>query len=247
MMSAPASQAEYLSRMGVTVWRRRATQAAAVLPGSAQGTLEHATSPGDQTAIPAGANRFGERDEALRILATQVSRCTQCKLHETRNKTVFGTGRAGATCMVIGEAPGAAEDRQGEPFVGPAGRLLNAMLAAIGVPRQAVYIANIVKCRPPQNRDPRPDEVGACSPYLASQIELVGPRFIMAVGRVAAHLLLGTDAPVGQLRGRMHQLPHQDIPVLVTYHPAYLLRSPIQKRNSWQDLKVAKALLENAQ
>ena len=145
--------------------------------------------------------------------------------------------------MIIGEAPGAEEDRRGEPFVGRAGKLLDEMLLAIGMQRESVFIANILKCRPPNNRDPAADEAAACRGYLDRQIELISPQIIVAVGRIAAQHLLATDAPVGRLRGRRHQLSGSGIPVVVTYHPAYLLRSPTQKRKAWQDLVLARQVL----
>jgi len=145
--------------------------------------------------------------------------------------------------MVIGEAPGAEEDRRGEPFVGRAGKLLDEMLRAIGLDREQVFIANILKCRPPNNRDPSADEAKHCREYLDQQIRLLKPRIILAVGRIAAHHLLDTDAPLGQLRGRTHALANPAVPVLVTYHPAYLLRSPTQKRKAWEDLCRARRLL----
>jgi uracil-DNA glycosylase family 4 len=172
-------------------------------------------------------------------LAHAVRSCTQCQLHTTRTQTVFGVGNRLAEWMVIGEAPGADEDRQGEPFVGRAGQLLNSMLRAMGFPREQVFIANVLKCRPPGNRDPKPDEVVCCMPYLARQIELVNPRMILCVGRIAAQNLLNTDTPIGKLRGQVHRLGAQQRPVVVTYHPAYLLRSPGEKRKAWDDLQLA--------
>jgi DNA polymerase len=157
---------------------------------------------------------------------------------------VFGVGSPDADWMIIGEAPGAEEDRQGEPFVGRAGKLLDQMLLAVGQSRETVFIANILKCRPPNNRDPRPDEAASCREYLQQQIDLVRPRIILAVGRIAAQNLLGTDDPVGRMRGRPHDL--DGIPLVVTYHPAYLLRSPSQKRKSWSDLCLAKRLVAEA-
>jgi uracil-DNA glycosylase family 4 len=145
--------------------------------------------------------------------------------------------------MVIGEAPGAEEDRQGEPFVGRAGQLLNAMLRAIGLARGDVYIANILKCRPPNNRDPTPEETALCTEYLDRQIELVAPRALLSVGRIAAQWLLQTDSPVGRLRGRTHRFGAPGIPLVVTYHPAYLLRSPSAKAKAWQDLCMVKRLV----
>ena len=159
-------------------------------------------------------------------LEAKVSVCTRCALHKGRTQTVFGVGRRDAQLFVIGEAPGADEDRQGEPFVGRAGQLLNAMLRAIGLPRSEVFIANILKCRPPGNRDPQPDEAASCTPYLSQQIALVRPRVLLAVGRIAAQWLLQTDTPIGRLRGRVVSYGERDTPLVVTYHPAYLLRSP---------------------
>lgn len=170
-------------------------------------------------------------------LGGAVRACRACALHAGRTHTVFGVGATDADLMIVGEAPGAEEDRRGEPFVGRAGQLLNAMLGAIGLAREAVYIANIVKCRPPGNRDPHADEAAACQAYLVRQIELVAPRVILSVGRVSAHNLLGTDTPVGRLRGRAHRIDPGDIPVIVTYHPAYLLRRPEEKAKAWADLQ----------
>jgi uracil-DNA glycosylase family 4 len=167
-----------------------------------------------------------------------IKTCTRCDLHTSRTQGVVGVGNRAAEWMVIGEAPGADEDRQGEPFVGRAGQLLNSMLRAIGLAREQVYIANILKSRPPNNRDPRPDEVHACIPYLFRQIELINPRLILCVGRIAAQTLLTTDTPIGKLRGKVHTLA-TGRPMIVTYHPAYLLRSPGEKRKSWSDLVMA--------
>jgi uracil-DNA glycosylase len=179
-------------------------------------------------------------------LQTQVRACTRCELCAGRTQTVFGVGERQADLMVIGEAPGQDEDAQGEPFVGRAGQLLNSMLRAMGHPRETVYIANMLKCRPPNNRNPTPAEVTACSPYLQQQIELVKPKLILAVGGIAAQNLLGTDTTVGRLRGQIHHLGSQAIPLIVTYHPAYLLRSPGEKRRAWTDLKFARAELARA-
>lgn len=171
-------------------------------------------------------------------LRAAVAACRRCGLCETRHNTVFGVGPERAPLMVVGEGPGADEDAQGEPFVGRAGRLLDEMLRAIGYSRtRNVFVANVVKCRPPMNRDPRPEEVEACRPYLDRQIELVQPRLIVGLGRVAAQRLLGTDAPMFKLRGRVHHYGPQSTPVMLTYHPAYLLRSPHEKAKAWIDLK----------
>lgn len=175
-------------------------------------------------------------------LEREVAGCTQCQLHQTRTQTVFGVGNRTAQWMIIGEAPGADEDRQGEPFVGRAGLLLNEMLRAVGLSRGDVYIANILKCRPPGNRDPGPEEVLACATHLQRQIELVRPGLILAVGRIAAQNLLNQSQPVGKLRGIVHEFGVSKIPVVVTYHPAYLLRSPSQKRKTWSDLCLARRI-----
>jgi len=185
--------------------------------------------------------------DAWESLRTQVSGCTHCELCQSRTQTVFGVGNRAAGLLVIGEAPGAEEDRRGEPFVGRAGQLLNSMLRAVGQSRDSVYIANVLKCRPPGNRDPTPAEVACCLPYLQQQIELLSPRVILVVGRIAAQNLLGTTETVGRLRGRMHRLGARGTPLIVTYHPAYLLRSPGEKRRAWSDLKLARAALREAQ
>ncbi len=177
-------------------------------------------------------------------LRAAVAACTSCSLHTSRTQTVFGVGDPQADWMIIGEAPGAEEDRRGEPFVGRAGKLLDEMLRAVGRSRDRVFIANILKCRPPNNRDPKAEESAACRGYLQRQIELVEPKIILAVGRIAAQLLLETDEPVGRLRSSRHQLG--DTPLVVTYHPAYLLRSPTQKRKAWDDLCLAKRLMREA-
>jgi DNA polymerase len=173
-------------------------------------------------------------------LREAVAACTRCPLHAGRTQTVFGVGRRDARWMIIGEAPGAEEDRRGEPFVGRAGQLLDSMLRALGPGREQVYIANVLKCRPPGNRDPRPEEAASCRAYLDRQIELVAPTLIIAVGRIAAQTLLATGEPLGKLRGRLHALGERRWPMLVTYHPAYLLRSPGEKRKAWQDLLLAR-------
>ncbi len=173
-------------------------------------------------------------------LADAVARCTACKLHTTRTQGVLGVGDRNADWLIIGEAPGADEDAQGEPFVGQAGKLLDAMLAAIDLKRgDNVYITNVLKSRPPGNRNPEPDEVAACRPYLLAQIELIQPKLILALGRFAAQSLLDTDEAIARLRGRVHRF--QDVPLIVTYHPAYLLRNLPDKARAWEDLCLARA------
>jgi len=228
----------YLAEIGIAVYKRRGFAAQlAEAPGASAGTASLATIAIEpQPAVPSA--------DAWERLAAEVRACTLCALHKTRTQTVFGVGRRDAELLVIGEAPGADEDAQGEPFVGRAGQLLNAMLRAIGLPRGDVYIANILKCRPPGNRDPQPDEASRCTPYLSRQIALVNPRAILAVGRIAAQWLLQTDAPIGRLRGRVFRYGESGTPLLVTYHPAYLLRSPLQKATAWTDLCMVKELLQ---
>jgi len=183
----------------------------------------------------------------LAQLREAVAGCHACDLAQGRTRTVFGVGDPDAGLVVIGEAPGAQEDRQGEPFVGRAGKLLDAMLRAMGRSRgHDVFITNIVKCRPPKNRDPKPEEADACAGYLHRQLELVRPRLILAVGRIAAQRLLQTDASIGRLRGRVHRYGPDAIPLVVSYHPAYLLRSPQEKRKAWADLKLAMRELGDA-
>lgn len=172
-------------------------------------------------------------------LADAVAHCTLCKLSATRTQGVPGAGDRNADWLIIGEAPGAEEDAQGEPFVGQAGKLLDAMLAAIDLQRgEDVYITNVLKSRPPGNRKPEPDEVAACRPYLLAQIELIQPKLILALGRVAAHSLLDSHETIEHLRGQVHRF--QSVPLVVTYHPAYLLRKPTDKARAWEDLCLAR-------
>jgi len=203
--------------------------------------------------IPAFVLRDGRAEEASvasgvppdwRELAEAVRQCTKCGLHSGRTQTVFGVGRCDADLLIIGEAPGAEEDRVGEPFVGRAGQLLNAMLRTIRLDRGDVYIANILKCRPPGNRDPSPEEAKACTPYLQRQIGLIRPKVILALGRVAAQWLLQSDTPIGRLRGRVLGFGDPEIPLVVSYHPAYLLRSPLAKAKAWEDLTLVRHVLQ---
>jgi DNA polymerase len=177
-----------------------------------------------------------ELETVLAEVEREVMECTRCPLHESRTQGVFARGRIDSDLMIIGEAPGADEDRLGEPFVGRAGKLLDRMVAAMGLERDEVYITNILKSRPPNNRDPKPNEIEACWPYLERQIDLIGPRVLMTVGKPAANTLLDTNTAMGRLRGQWHE--YRGIPLMCTYHPAYLLRSPGQKAKTWQDLKM---------
>jgi len=231
----------YLEAMGIETWVRRGvrrTAPAVVSPGVVARSAE-ALPAALESALPAVAIA-GLDWESLRL---RVSTCTRCELHKQRTQAVFGVGDRTAQWLIIGEAPGADEDCQGEPFVGRAGKLLNNMLLAIGLKREEVYIANIVKCRPPNNREPAPEEAQTCAPYLARQIALIKPKIILAVGRIAAQNLLKSDRPVGTLRGKRFYYDETGIPIVVTYHPAYLLRSPQEKRKAWQDLLFAKETL----
>jgi len=176
--------------------------------------------------------------EKLAAVAEEAASCQACKLHEGRNQVVFGSGSPTADLMFIGEGPGAEEDRQGLPFVGPAGALLTKIIEAIDLTRDDVYIANVVKCRPPRNRDPEPDEVSACRGYLDQQIDLIRPRVIVALGRVAAQTLLGIDKPLGRMRGEWYDV--RGVPTRVTYHPAALLRNTGYKRPTWEDIQIVR-------
>ena len=219
MLQSEHQRRAYLEALGIDVWVPK-DEPDAVTPEAVSEPVVAAAAP--------------DWDELRRA----VTGCTRCALHESRTQTVFGVGAPDADWMIIGEAPGAEEDRRGEPFVGRAGNLLDEMLRAVGLQREAVFIANILKCRPPNNRDPQADEAAACRGYLLRQIELVQPRIILAVGRIAAQQLLATDTPVGRLRGQLHEF--ESVPLVVTYHPAYLLRSPAQKRKAWDDLCLAR-------
>jgi uracil-DNA glycosylase family 4 len=210
-------------------WRRRAEPAPAV--DTAAGPEPEAAGAGESSAA------------SLTALRGEIGDCTRCALHALgRRQVVFGTGSPEADLMFVGEAPGADEDIKGEPFVGRAGQLLTKIIEAIELKREDVYIANVIKCRPPGNRNPEPDEVATCSPFLLRQIAIVKPRVIVALGTFAAQMLLGTDAPISRLRGRVHDY-RDGITLVPTFHPAYLLRSPDKKRDVWEDMKIVRALL----
>ena len=234
----PERRRQYLEAIGIDLWVQR--------PRGISATQEPAR-PEPVTTGPraAAAVTSGEAAAQWQELLEEVRRCTLCPLHTTRTQGVLGVGPKRADWLVIGEAPGAEEDRRGEPFVGAAGQLLDAMLRAIGLDRHTnVYIANVLKSRPPNNRDPKPEEVAACLPYLVRQIALLQPKIMLAVGRIAAQNLLGTDAPLGRLRGRVHHFGERQTPLVVTYHPAYLQRTPGDKRKAWEDLKFARSVYQ---
>ena len=239
-----------LAEMGVTVW----------LPASPVAAM--AVAPALDTALPAPVAAPARPPPAAPIeiqrvrttgidtmdweqLAQAVAACRACKLCEGRRNTVFGVGDQQADWLVVGEAPGEQEDAQGEPFVGAAGKLLDNMLKALGLNRhRGVYIANVLKCRPPGNRNPQPDEVAQCEPFLRRQVELLQPKIILAMGRFAVQSLLQSTEPIGRLRGRVHH--YNGVPVVVTYHPAYLLRSLPEKAKAWADLCLARELMQGA-
>jgi uracil-DNA glycosylase family 4 len=252
-----------LGAMGITVWAPAPREAAARVPespanerrqrgatrvsGTARERMAVAAPTVAPVVAPTGTTPGDIAGLDWRALQERVASCRACRLCESRTQTVFGVGHQRAHCMIVGEAPGENEDRLGEPFVGAAGQLLDRMLPAIGLtrgaaaPAQQVYIANTLKCRPPRNRNPEPDELVRCSAYLYRQIELVQPRVLLAMGRFAVQALLDSQEPIGRLRGRVHRW--RTLPVVVTYHPAYLLRNPADKARAWADLCLAAAQL----
>ena len=257
-MSWSERQIAMLEEMGIRLWRQpqpdtlqdlppseRGEGAASAAPPLSARTMQPLAAP--QDAVLRGPRPTGVEQMDWPALREAVAGCTACKLCEGRRNTVFGVGNENAHWMLIGEAPGEQEDRQGEPFVGKAGQLLDNMLAAVGLTRSAaaperqVFIANVLKCRPPMNRNPELDEIAQCEPFLKRQVELVAPRLILAMGRFAVQSLLQTTEPIGRLRGRVHH--YQGVPVVVTYHPAYLLRNPQDKARSWEDLCLAMELM----
>jgi len=225
-----ARRRQYLAALGIDVWVPRSR----ALPRGEDGVPPAPLDPPDAADPHAQAG--------WQALRSEVLQCTRCDLHASRTQGVFGVGHHEAEWLVVGEAPGPDEDTKGEPFVGAAGQLLDAMLRAIGLSRATnVYIANVLKSRPPGNRAPRREEVAACLPYLERQIALLKPRLMLAVGPIAAQNLLGTDQPLPRLRGKIHHFGELNTPLVVTYHPAYLLGTPADKRKAWEDLKFARS------
>lgn len=218
-----ARQHYYLDQLGITRWELRKQ----AHPDRAQ-VSEQADHPVDKSAA---IEQLDWTDLKMR-----VKHCQACQLSKTRTQTVFGVGNTQANLLIVGEAPGYYEDKQGEPFVGKAGQLLGAMLKAIGYKREQVFIANVLKCRPPNNRDPAPDEVKACTPFLQRQVALLQPKLILALGRHAAHYLLNTQQSLARLRCEIHRFSNTPIPLIVSYHPAYLLRNPKDKAKAYLDL-----------
>lgn len=227
-----AEKKAYLQAMGILPWviNAKVVSADTTLP-------ELPTTQDTQTSSTPSCLNWED-------LAKTVANCVACDLHKTRTQTVFGVGNQKAELVFVGEAPGMNEDRIGEPFVGRAGQLLDAMLQSIGLNRQEIFIANVLKCRPPNNRDPSPEEVAQCTPFLEQQLTLLQPKLIVALGRIAAHYLLKTNAPLNQMRNQKHFFGNNNIPLLVTFHPAYLLRSPLEKRKAYDDLLQIRQFLQ---
>ncbi len=252
-----ANRDDLLQELGLWPrWTMRQQEAAAAgpsvtaVPGAS--SLPSAAADSSPRAVAGGAPAASDDARAARIAALEwdgfaadVDACTACGLCRTRNRSVPGVGDTSADWLFVGEAPGADEDARGEPFVGQAGKLLDAMLAALGLARgRNVYIANVLKCRPPNNRTPEPLEVAACRPYLDRQVELIAPKVIVALGKSAANTLLEREATIGSLRGRIHRF--RGVPLVVTYHPAYLLRTLADKAKAWEDLVLARRVLRDA-
>jgi uracil-DNA glycosylase len=243
-------QQRLLGAMGLRVWAPAAPAPAPLPPPAPEDPpAAPAAAPAASAPSPAVVDRSAVAALGWPELRAAVAACTACSLCETRRQTVFGVGHEQAHWMIVGEAPGEQEDAQGEPFVGAAGQLLDAMLRALslarggdGPPERRVYIANTLKCRPPRNRNPSPEEMAKCEPFLVRQIELVRPRIIVAMGKFAVQALLRSTEPVGKLRGRVHQ--YQGVPLIVTYHPAYLLRTLTEKARAWEDLCLAAEVAE---
>lgn len=223
MALSEINRLQYLNTMGVSIWQSRFTTESVVAP--CEPNLNHIVTP--EIITP----------DSWEKLRPDVSSCELCSLCTTRTQTVFGEGNVNAKWLFIGEAPGQQEDEQGRPFIGEAGRLLTEMLRAMKLTREDVFITNILKCRPPQNRDPHVDEIKQCRHYLERQIALIQPKIIIAVGRIAAQTLLETNEKIGKLRGQVHYV--ENIPLIAIYHPSYLLRSLTEKRKAWQDLQFA--------
>lgn len=237
-----AARVKYYKEMGIHDFYRRPVEEGAelVLQPAADAVLE--TVPMKTQIPPSLTPVAGDKPAALKLVREDIGDCTRCRLHKGRTNLVFGVGNVNADLMFVGEGPGADEDAKGEPFVGRAGQLLNNMISAMGIKREDVYIANVVKCRPPQNRTPEKDECDTCSPFLMRQIDIIKPKVIVALGAVAAKNLLAVNDSMSNLRGRWYDFRNSKL--LVTYHPAYLLRDPRQKKEAWKDLQMVMKYLE---
>jgi DNA polymerase len=238
-----AAHLKYYRELGVegvsrdAAWRRRAADRSAAEDGTPSSTANEATDQGVPVQLVRG------RVYDLQEIREVIGDCTRCKLHKGRTNLVFGVGDPHARLMFVGEGPGADEDLQAEPFVGRAGQLLTQIIKAMGFAREQVYIANVVKCRPPENRNPEPDEIEQCQPFLRAQIASVKPDIIVALGKFAAQTLLGVETPISRLRGQFHHMG--PVAVMPTFHPSYLLRNPASKREVWEDMKLVMARLAN--
>jgi DNA polymerase len=249
-MSATRDLAEHLkfaADLGIdglsrdAAWRVRAADAAAPAATGESQPAGEVPDTGGAAPTAEGPPASGDR---LRVIRADIGDCTRCKLHSGRTNIVFGVGSPEARLMFVGEGPGADEDEQGEPFVGRAGQLLTQIIKAMGLAREEVYIANVVKCRPPGNRNPEPDEIASCSPFLQAQIAAIQPVVIVALGKFAAQTLLQTETPISRLRGQFHVLG--DTVVMPTFHPSYLLRNPAAKREVWEDMKMVMKRLQES-
>jgi DNA polymerase len=234
-----AARVQYYKEMGIYDFYRRPVEEGVELVVQAPPenpiaeNMPRAKTNTQATTLPSVLN---DKPSALKLIREDIGDCTRCRLHKGRTKLVFGVGNVNADLMFVGEGPGADEDAQGEPFVGRAGQLLNNMISAMGIKREDVYIANVVKCRPPSNRTPEKDECDTCSPFLMRQIDVIQPKVIVALGAVAAKNLLAVNDSMANLRGRWYDFRNSKL--LVTYHPAYLLRDPRQKKEAWKDLQM---------
>jgi DNA polymerase len=241
---------EELGVIGISrdrLWRTRETREAQGLGSMAQEELSGAAAESSESLGLRPGAPAAPLFESLSALRAHIGDCTRCKLHRMgRKQVVFGVGNPNARLMFVGEGPGADEDQQGEPFVGKAGQLLTKIIEAIGLKRSDVYIANVIKCRPPNNRNPEPDEIATCQPFLFAQLDLIKPKVVVALGTFAAHALLGSDAPISRLRGRVQNF-RGGAKLIPTFHPAFLLRTPERKRDVWEDMKKVRALLDSTE
>ena len=237
-------QIEILDKIGIDIWRRREVRPELQRELHAIDEIP-AAADSDDSLVGHIDEVSGKESECLQQLAETICKCRKCPLHLSRTRAVPGMGSPFARWMFVGEAPGHNEDLQGLPFVGRAGQLLDAMIAALKMERKDVFIANVIKCRPPDNRNPLIDEIDQCEPYLHSQLSIIKPAIIVALGAVSAQSLLKTTDPIGRIRGKVYHYGETGIPLVPTYHPAYLLRSPTQKRKTWEDLLLAKSIVED--
>jgi len=236
-----AARVKYYKEMGIHDFYRQPVEEGVELVSQPVADAVLETVPMEPQIAPSVPPEIGDKPSALKLIREDIGDCTRCRLHKGRTNLVFGVGNVNADLMFVGEGPGADEDAKGEPFVGRAGQLLNNMISAMGIKREDVYIANVVKCRPPSNRTPEKDECDTCSPFLMRQIDIIKPKVIVALGAVAAKNLLAVNDSMANLRGRWYDF--RDSKLVVTYHPAYLLRDPRQKKEAWKDLQMVMKFL----